>query len=126
MNIYESPNIAGVITPVDPASPPSVSKQATDPSSVLSSFGNNFPVETNDATEVLPTVLPTLCEVVLRCTSGRAHATTAEFSYLTGKAPQTIRKNHSQTGACFGIRPIKVGNALLWPTNSIARLLGGR
>ena len=67
-----------------------------------------------------------LHEAVLRCTSGRPHATTAEFSHLTGKAQQTIRKNHSQTGACFGIRPIKVGNTLLWPTNSIARLLGGR
>ncbi len=66
---------------------------------------------------------PDLHQAVLRCTSGRPHATTAEFSHLTGKSPQTIRKNHSQTGACFGIRPIKVGNTLLWPTSSIARLL---
>ena len=68
---------------------------------------------------------PSLHESILRCTSGRPHATTAEFSHLTGKAPQTIRKNHSQTGACFGIRPIKVGNTLLWPADAIVRLLGG-
>ena len=66
---------------------------------------------------------PSLHESILRCTAGRPHATTAEFSHLTGKAPQTIRKNYSQNGVCFGIRPIKVGNTLLWPVEGISRLL---
>ena len=66
---------------------------------------------------------PDLHEAVLRFTAGRPHATTAEFSHLTGKAPQTIRKNYSQNGVCFGIRPIKVGNTLLWPVEGISRLL---
>ncbi len=66
-----------------------------------------------------------LHEAVLRCTDGRPHATTQEFGHLTGKAPQTIRKNFSQTGACFGIKPIKLGNRLLWPAAAIVSLLGG-
>lgn len=69
--------------------------------------------------------IPTLHEAVLRCTAGRPHATTEEFGHLTGKAPQTIRKNFSQTGTCFGIQPLKLGNRLLWPTDAIARLLEG-
>ncbi len=69
--------------------------------------------------------LPVLLEAVLRCTAGRPHATTEEFGHLTGKAPQTIRKNYCQTGACFGIRPLKLGNRLLWPADAIAQLLGG-
>jgi hypothetical protein len=69
--------------------------------------------------------LADLYAAVLRCTAGRPHATTEEFGHLTGKASQTIRKNYSQTGACFGIRPIKLGNRLLWPADAIVRLLGG-
>lgn len=69
--------------------------------------------------------VPTLHESVLRCTAGRPHATTEEFGHLTGKAPQTIRKHFSQTGTCFGIRPLKLGNRLLWPTEAITRLLEG-
>ena len=69
--------------------------------------------------------VPTLRDAILRCTAGRPHATTEEFGHLTGKAPQTIRKNYSQSGSCFGIRPLKLGNRLLWPTDAIARLLEG-
>ncbi len=64
-------------------------------------------------------------ELVLIHTNGRPHATTSEFSYLIGKAPQTIRKIHSQSGACYGIRPLKLGNKLLWSVESIATLLEG-
>jgi hypothetical protein len=64
-------------------------------------------------------------ELVLNYTNGRPHATTTEFSYLIGKAPQTIRKIHSQSGACYGIRPLKLGNRLLWSAESIATLLCG-
>lgn len=67
----------------------------------------------------------TAIETVQRCTAGRPHAFTEEFAYLIGKAPQTIRKNYSQTGSCFGIKPLKLGNRLLWPVDAIARLLGG-
>ena len=66
-----------------------------------------------------------LLNVILLFTNGRPHATTSEFGHLIGKAPQTIRKIHSQSGACYGIRPLKLGNRLLWSAESIATLLGG-
>jgi hypothetical protein len=57
--------------------------------------------------------------------AGRDHLSTAEFARATNKAPQTIRKNHCLTGECFGIRPTKIGNQLLWPVAPIAALLKG-
>lgn len=57
--------------------------------------------------------------------AGRDHIQTAEFARATNKASQTIRKNFCLTGHCFGIKPVKVGNHLLWPVAEIARLLNG-
>lgn len=51
--------------------------------------------------------------------------TTAEFARAVSRAPQTLRKNYCLTGECFGIRPVKVGNRLLWPVAEIAVLLNG-
>lgn len=64
---------------------------------------------------------PALAEVA----KGRDLIDTAEFSKATIRAPQTIRKNYCLTGHCFGIRPVKIGNRLLWPVADIARLLTG-
>jgi hypothetical protein len=55
--------------------------------------------------------------------AGRDHLTTAEFARAASRAAQTIRKNYCQNGTCFGIRPVKVGNRLLWPVADIAALL---
>lgn len=57
--------------------------------------------------------------------AGRDHIKTAEFAHATNRAGQTIRKNYCLTGECFGIRPIKFGNRLLWPVKEIAALLNG-
>jgi hypothetical protein len=57
---------------------------------------------------------------------GRDHVPTNEFGKATIHADQTIRKNYCLTGECFGIRPVKVGNRLLWPVVEIAALLNGR
>lgn len=57
--------------------------------------------------------------------AGRDHISTAEYGHATGRAGQTIRKNYCLTGHCFGIRPIKFGNKLLWPVAQIAALLDG-
>lgn len=56
---------------------------------------------------------------------GRDHIKTAEFARAIGKASQTIRKLNCLDGQAFGIRPIKIGNSLLWSVDSIARLLTG-
>lgn len=55
--------------------------------------------------------------------NGRDHIQTSEFAKATSRASQTIRKNYCLTGECFGIRPVKVGNRLLWPVADLARLL---
>ena len=57
--------------------------------------------------------------------AGRDHIDTPEFAHATHAAPQTVRKNHCLTGECFGIRPVKVGNRLLWPVAQVAALLAG-
>lgn len=57
--------------------------------------------------------------------SGRDHIKTAEFARATNRASQTIRKNYCIFGNCFGIRPVKIGNMLLWPVADIAKMLNG-
>lgn len=66
-----------------------------------------------------------LPEALAEIAKGRDHITTAEFARATNRASQTIRKNYCLTGECFGIRPIKFGNRLLWPVSPIAGLLNG-
>jgi hypothetical protein len=58
--------------------------------------------------------------------AGRDHIQTAEYAHAANRASQTIRKNYCLTGECFGIRPVKFGNRLLWPVADIAALLNGR
>ncbi len=60
-----------------------------------------------------------------RIAQGRDHFQTGEFAKAICKAAQTIRKNYCLTGEAYGIRPVKVGNRLLWPVQEIAALLNG-
>lgn len=64
-------------------------------------------------------------EALAAIATGRDHVNTAEYARATDRASQTIRKNYCLTGHCFGIRPVKFGNRLLWPVASIAALLNG-
>jgi hypothetical protein len=57
--------------------------------------------------------------------AGRDHILTEEFAKAANRASQTIRKNYCTKGECFGIRPLKFGNRLLWPVSEIAALLNG-
>lgn len=64
---------------------------------------------------------PNLAEI----SKGRDHIQTAEVARITNHKPQTVRKSYCMTGAYFGIRPLKLGNRLLWPVADIAKLLNG-
>lgn len=64
-------------------------------------------------------------EALAAIAKGRDHIRTDEFAYALNKAKQTIRKEHCLTGEAYGIRPIKVGNTLLWPVAPTAALLRG-
>ncbi len=68
---------------------------------------------------------PTLPAALAAIAAGRDHILTEEFARATNRAPQTCRKNYCLTGECFGIRPVKFGNRLLWPVSQIAALLNG-
>lgn len=57
--------------------------------------------------------------------AGRDFIATADFARVTNRAPQTVRKNYCLTGHCFGVRPLKLGNRLLWPVAETAALLKG-
>jgi hypothetical protein len=67
----------------------------------------------------------TIPDALAAIAAGRDHIQTAEFARATSRASQTIRKNYCLTRHCFGIRPVKVGNRLLWPVESISLLLNG-
>ena len=49
---------------------------------------------------------------------------TIEFANVLSVASQTVRKNYSLTGHCYGIKPAKVGNRLLWSVAKVAERLG--
>lgn len=51
--------------------------------------------------------------------------TTPEMAQVFNVASQTVRKNYSLTGEAYGIKPIKIGNRLLWSVNQIADKLRG-
>ena len=55
--------------------------------------------------------------------SNRDLISTHEYGTLIDKTAQTIRKNYCLTGEAFGIRPIKIGNRLMWRVNDVARLI---
>lgn len=67
----------------------------------------------------MPKSLSALSEIA----AGRDHILTSEFAQAVNRAPQTVRKNYCQTGHCFGIRPLKFGNRLLWSVAETAELL---
>jgi hypothetical protein len=67
----------------------------------------------------------TIPNALAEIAAGRDHIETAEYALATSRARQTIRKNYCLTGHCFGIRPVKFGNKLLWPVDQIAALLTG-
>ncbi len=71
---------------------------------------------------VYVTLPPALAEIA----AGRDHVLTPEYGRAIGKSPQTIRKVYCETGVAYGLRPIKIGNRLLWPVAEIAALLSGR
>lgn len=60
-----------------------------------------------------------------RIANGRDHILTPEFGRAINRSGQTIRKNYCLTGEAYGIRPVKIGNRLLWPVTKIAELLNG-
>jgi hypothetical protein len=57
--------------------------------------------------------------------AGRDHIQTFEFARALSRASQTIRKSYCLTGHYLGIRPLKLGNRLMWPVAEIAALLNG-
>ena len=56
---------------------------------------------------------------------GRDYVLTHENARLISRAPQTVRKNYCLQGHSFGLRPVKIGNRLMWSVSDIARLLSG-
>jgi hypothetical protein len=76
---------------------------------------------TADASPIQVSLPPALAAIA----AGRDHILTEEFAKAANRASQTIRKNYCQKGECFGIRPLKFGNRLLWPVSQIAALLNG-
>lgn len=67
----------------------------------------------------------TIPEALATISTGRDHIQTFEFARAFSRTSQTIRKSYCITGHYLGIRPIKLGNRLMWPVSEIAALLNG-
>lgn len=50
---------------------------------------------------------------------------TEELANLLCRASQTIRKAYCLSGHYLSIRPVKLGNRLLWPIKEVAKVLAG-
>lgn len=50
---------------------------------------------------------------------------TEELANILCRASQTIRKAYCLTGHYLSIRPVKLGNRLLWPIKEVAKVLAG-
>jgi hypothetical protein len=57
--------------------------------------------------------------------SNRDFITTPEFAQVFSVKPQTIRKNYCLTGEAYGVKPLKIGNRLLWSVSKVAEKLQG-
>ena len=66
-----------------------------------------------------------IADQLAKIAAGRLHIQTDEIARVTNHRPQTVRKSYCMTGAYFGVRPLKLGNRLLWPVADIAKLLNG-
>jgi len=64
-----------------------------------------------------------LSPALARIASEGTDLVTNELASYLRCASQTIRKAYSLTGHYLGIRPLKLGNRLLWPINEVAQLL---
>lgn len=64
-------------------------------------------------------------EALAEIAKGRDYILTSEFAKATNRASQTIRKNYCLRGECFGVRPLKFGNCLLWSVLHTSALLNG-
>ena len=68
------------------------------------------------------TIIPPALAAIAK---GRDRIKTRETAQAWSKAPQTILKLYCQTGEAYGIRPVKVGNHLLWSVAQVAAVLNG-
>lgn len=50
---------------------------------------------------------------------------TEELASILRRTSQTIRKAYCLTGHYLSIRPVKLGNRLLWPVKEVAEVLAG-
>ncbi len=107
--ILAGDHTAGCINPLPRAEP------GIDPEALLTTGDN---MATSEAT---PQVPPALAEIA----NGRDHILTPEFCHAIQRKAQTVRKQHAVCGHAFGIKPVKIGNRLLWPVAQVAALLAG-
>ena len=68
---------------------------------------------------------PTLPAALATIADGRDHILTEEFAKVSSRRSETIRKAYARKGDCYGIKPLKFGNRLLWPVSQIAVLMNG-
>lgn len=62
---------------------------------------------------------------LLAIAGNRDLITTDELAEAFNVASQTVRKNYCLTGEAYGIKPVKIGNRLLWGVEQIAKRMRG-
>ena len=62
---------------------------------------------------------------LLAIAGNRDLITKDELAEAFNVASQTVRKNYCLTGEAYGIKPVKIGNRLLWGVEQIAKRMRG-
>ena len=75
--------------------------------------------------ELSPELMKALPPGLSAIAGNRDLITTKEYAQIWNVADQTVRKNYCETGEAYGLRPIKIGNRLLWSVAQIAEKLKG-
>lgn len=73
----------------------------------------------NQSNDVVTNLLPGLSAIA----GHRDLITTPELAKILNVSPQMIRKNYCLSGHCYGLKPVKLGNKLLWTVQSITQVM---
>lgn len=75
--------------------------------------------------ELIKSELPNIPNGLARIANGRDNLSTNETAFVTGTAPQTIRKHLCLYGHFHGVKPIRIGGRLYFKVSDLAPLIRG-
>lgn len=75
--------------------------------------------------KLIDCAIPNIPQGLAKIANGRDNLPTNDAAFVTGAAPQTIRKHLCLYGHFHGIKPIRIGGRLYFRVIDLARLITG-